>query len=348
MPAQDVPKTELRERLVAALQRALTAEASRSRWAPLVADLAAELARVPLRRLVDREQLSVALRCSLERANLERTTLPVVRQLARLMLGRLQLRPEPAGSFVPPTARARLEELVARDDFFSPALVRELTQDPAVEGVIHEVLLETLRQFSVKANPFTADWGLPALLKHLPPFGFGAIKSAFEARRGEFEARIEPEIRKFLQGFSRRAVQQVTELTLRRLGQPEFVALRQRILGALLDRSVRELAWPPDDARTELGLAAVLDIAAAACVHELWLRELETLLDELLAAHGDETLAELCAGWGIELPEPRAWADAWWPVVEAALGSEAVRTALDRVVGEALGDALASDPPEPE
>jgi hypothetical protein len=96
MPAQDVPKTELRERLVAALQRALTAEASRSRWAPLVADLAAELARVPLRRLVDREQLSVALRCSLERANLERTTLPVVRQLARLMLGRLQLRPEPA------------------------------------------------------------------------------------------------------------------------------------------------------------------------------------------------------------------------------------------------------------
>ena len=338
MVEHDGSRAELRERLAQGLRQALSAGAFRAGWGALVGELWAELARTPVRRLVDRERLGAALEAALARESLGQTTLPLGRRLARLILDRLQQRGEPVGSFVPPAARAKLDQLVARDDVIPADLVRKLTQDPAVEAVIHDVLLEALRQFSVKANPFTADWGLPALLKHLPPFGFGALKSAFETRRGEFEARIEPEIRKFLQGFSRRAVQQATELTLRRQSEPEFAALRQRILAAVLERPVRELGWPADDPRTELALDAAAETVAAEAVGSVLRQELATLLDGLLAAHGDadETVAELCARWGTTLPDPGPWAAAWWPVVEAALDGEAMRRAITRAVDEAL------------
>jgi len=60
-----------------------------------------------------------------------------------------------------------------------------------------------------------------------------------EAIRAEFERRLEPEIRKFVAVFSRRAIGEMTEAVLARSQDPKLVELRQ-----VLQR--KEMPLPPD------------------------------------------------------------------------------------------------------
>src|SRR5262249_37749361 len=139
-------------------------------------------------------------------------------------------------------------------------LLREALENEAAEEVMRDVLYDALKEFSEKVNPFFADWGLPSLLKKLSPFGLGAMSKGFDSVRVEFDRRLEPEIRKFLLGFSRRALKNVADFTIDKADEPEFVAIRKRLVHFLLERRVAELCPEPDDGRAAMARDIALDL----------------------------------------------------------------------------------------
>jgi len=334
-PTEDEPGTRSR-RIARRIQRELVSGALREQWGAAVATVVDDLLRTPVERLVDAERIRRALTASLSRPAVEESTQPLVRHAMRLCMARLASRSEPAGDFVPPSARSSLDELVARPDIVPAEIVQEVMRDPAVEEVLRDVLFEALRQFSESASPFTAEWGLPALLKRLPPFGAAPLRKAIETMRADFDKRLEPEIRKFLAGFSKRAARRATELSLRKQQEPEFIALRQRVVSAVLKRELGELVWPPDDPRGELLIEVVVETVGHVLVHDALREELDRFLDAALEAHGDRPLGDVLRDLGVEVPDVAAAAEAYWPLVEQILDSQALGSALEQVVADAL------------
>lgn len=325
-------------RLAVRIQHELVQGPLREEWGNSAATVLAELQATPVRRLLDVERVRAALHASLSEPAVERATQPILRHVMTLVMARLAARREPLTEFVPERARQQLDELVAHPDIVPASIVREVMTDPAVESVLRDVLFEALRQFSENVSPFTAEWGLPALLKRLPPIGAGPIKTAIKTMRADFDKRLEPEIRRFLAGFSKRAARRVTELSLRKQQEPEFVELRQRILSALLKRELGELVWPPDDRRGELLIDAVVSITGHVALHEVLRAELDQALDTAIETYGDRTVGEALAALGVALPDLTAMAEAYWPAAEQVLSSDTVRDHLERAITAALAE----------
>lgn len=341
LPPDDTP--DRAERLASRIQQQLLQGPVRATWGAQAAALVNELLQTPVADLLDDRRVRSALRASLAEPAVERWTLPLVRRCMALVMTRLSARAELAEQFVPEGARRSLDALVARPDVVPAAIVQEVMRDPAVEEVLRDVLFEALRQFSQSASPFTAEWGLPALLKRMPPFGAAPIRKAIESMRVDFEKRLEPEIRKFLAGFSKRAARRATELSLRKQQEPEFVALRQRVVGALLKRELGELVWPPDDPRGELLVATAVETVGHVLAHEVLQQELETLLELALETFGERTLGEALDELGIELPDVEQVADAYWPLAERVLASATLGSALEEAVAAAFADEAEDD-----
>lgn len=336
-PAQDQPPRALdaatSARWVAVeAQQAIVARLAQGGFAELVTQLRSELLSLRLGPLLERDRIDPLLDHALSTEQARGLAEPLARRSGQLVLAQLQQVSAPVDELIGPSARQHVDELIALPELLPAGLLEGIAHDPAVEAVMQEVLLDALKQFSHRANPFTAEWGLPALLRHLPPIGFGALKAAFEARRTEFEERLEPEIRKFVQGFARKAVDRAVELSARKQGEPELVALRKRIARAILRHPARELAWKPEDVRGAL----LVEIAASALGHLLVggivRARLDALLAELRSTAGHLTVGRALAAWQLELPAPRAWADAAWPVVEPLLAGEAARRLLEQAL----------------
>jgi hypothetical protein len=325
-------------RIARSIQHALVAGRLRDDFGAAAATWVEQLGATRMAELVDAEPIRAALTASLDHGMVRGWTLPLCRHAVRLGMARLAARGEPVADFVPPAARQALDQLVARPDVVPPSIVQEVLQDPAVEEVLRDVLFEALRQFSESASPFTADWGLPALLKRLPPFGASPIRKAIESMRADFEKRLEPEIRKFLAGFSKRATRRAADHWLRKQQEPELRALRQRVVSALLKRPLGELSWPPDDPRGELLLEVVVETVGHVLVHEALRQELDELLDRALAAFGDKTVGEALEALGVGLPEVAGVARAYWPLVARTLEGEPFGAALEKAVAAALRD----------
>jgi hypothetical protein len=290
----------------------------------------------PVAQLVDRPKLDAALDLALCVGVSGTWTIPLARRLAELVMVRLRARPESMEHFVPQSAREKLDELVGLPEVIPETLVNELSKDPAVEALIQDVLFEALKQFSHKVNPFVAEWGLPALLRHLPPFGFGALKSAFEARKAEFEERMEPEIRKFVQGFSRKSVERLRDLALRKQKEPELVALRKRLLGVVLARPLRDFVWSPEEPQTKLALDAAAEITRHVAAAPLVREQIEELVEAGLRSHGDKTLRAVLEELGVKPPDPKAMAEAYLPLGRAALRSSLLCEAVEEAIAEVL------------
>ena len=78
--------------------------------------------------------------------------------------------------------------------------------------------------------------------------------------RLEFDKRLEPEMRKFLQGFSRRAVRRMADLVVQNNDEPKFTALRKSMVAFLYDQELRELVANVDDESAALWNAIGVDV----------------------------------------------------------------------------------------
>ena len=329
---------ELKARHIAFMQARLVSSEAERDWRTNVEAAGVALLDTKVADLVDPERLADAIDAILNKAIVHRALRPAIVAAAVIVESRLRSDHNKAGEYVTPEVRARIDRLMEQPGLMPERLWREALENPAAETVMRDVLYEALTEFMDKVNPFFADWGLPGLLRRLSPFGFGAAGKVLESVRAEFDRRLEPEIRKFLRGFSRRALSHVADLSIKKADEPEFIAIRKQLVGWVLDQPVGELCPPPGDVRSDAARVAALDWMEHLLARPDLRHEWRDAIDDLCTLHARQTLREALASYGIDpsvvVGAAGAVADASWPAVKAALSSEAVRGWVEKVVGE--------------
>lgn len=268
---------------------------------------------------------------------------PVAREIDRRVTASLRSDDARLGDYVPPAARQAIDELLARPDLVPEDLVRRIFEDEAVEEIMRDVLYDALVEFNSTVNPFFADWGLPALIKRFVPIGSGAVLKSMSAVRGEFDKRLEPEIRKFMLVFSRKSKSRVADFVIAHAGDPKLVALRQSVVAFFYGETLASLTKNiDDDARLST------DEAREAILLELLARDrprerLIAAIEDLLREHGEEPIGAWLERIGVrETPNLEAIAELLWPFVRFALESPPARAFYERVTWDfyaSLGDA---------
>lgn len=241
------------------------------------------------------------------------------------------------GSYVPKEGRAKIAALLARPNLVNPKLVREVLAQEAMEDLMREVLFDALKEFNQNVNPFFAEWGIPGLIKKVMPIGSGAVLKSLDSVRGEFDKRLDPEIRKFLGAFARKALDRTANLMIDKGDSPKFIELRRAVAEWLYAQPVGELARAVDSEAVALGREAGVLIAAHAAAADELSRELTEAIGAFYTRHEGEPLASVLAHYDVTYaPDFDALADGTWPLVRTAAKSA---TALDwatQVYGEFL------------
>jgi hypothetical protein len=342
----------IRARQAAFLLDRLVSPAAREEWRANVRATWEELLGARVGDIVSPETVADGVEALLDRAAVDGTLRPAAKAIVAAVTAEARRDTAPATSYVPAEVRAGLDALLDRPKLVPEQLVREILVSDAAEEVMRDVLFEALKEFSEKVNPVVAEWGLPALLKKLSPFGLGGIGKGLEAMRAELDKRTEPEIRKFLLGFSRRALKQMADFTIAKADTPPFVALRKHAAAWLLGRPVAELAAPAGEETARLAEAWAIDAVAALLVHPTLRARRRALVEGAVRARADETLGDALKALGITaIPDLDAITRASWEPVTALLTTEVARSHMNRMIDEFYDRELArldyEEPTEP-
>lgn len=333
---------DLKARHLAFLEARLASPRAAEEWSANAASVYVTLLGTRIGDVIDATQLADAFDSVLTADAVNGAVSPVARRLLPILLKTIYAQKGPLDAWVPDPARANLDALLEHRGIVPDRLIREIVAHEAVEEVMRDVLFDGLKEFSEKLNPFTAEWGIPSILKRIAPFGVG-IGKGFESMRTDFDRRLEPEIRRFLVGFTRRGLRRMVEGFLRDAHEPKGIALRKHLCAWLLHEELGDLARGLNPEIMAMAQAIGLDITAFALTREELRTARRAVISDALAAVSDRTVGEAFADLGVTFePDVAVLARATWPMVRTALSSPAVKAWIAAVVGEFYDVELAS------
>lgn len=326
---------ELQKRHVAFLTKRLTDERGKSDFAASLAAAHEDLLGRRISEVLDPKTIVDGVHAVLTAEAVRGHFAPIAREVVRRVVLALHTEQSKLGDYVPTEARKAVDELIGRADLVPPELIKKVIDSDAVESVMHDVMYDALTEFNESVNPFFADWGLPALIKRFMPIGAGAVLKSMTAVRSEFDKRLEPEIRKFLLGFSRKSKTKLADFIVTSAGDPKQVALRKSIVAFFYEESLAQITKNfDDDARLEVDEAAVaitLEVIRRGRPRERLLAELENFLSE----HGNETVGAWLGRIGAtDRPPLDAIAELVWPFLRLALESPPAVAFYERVTAD--------------
>lgn len=287
---------------------------------------------LPLRKVLEPKRLVDGLAKVLTNDAVRGVLSPIAREIHRRVVASLRTDDAKVGDYVPAEARKAIDEIAARPDLVPESLIRKVFEVEVIEEIMRDQLYDALVEFNESVNPFFAEWGLPALIKRFMPIGSSTVLNAMSSVRAEFDKRLEPEIRKFLLGFSRKSKNKLADFLVSSAGDPKMVALRQSIVSFVYEETLAAMTKNvDDDARMnadEAVEAIVLETLRRDRPRERLLAELEKLVDE----HGDETVGQWLERIGVTArPELEALAELLWPWFRLVLESPPARAFWERV-----------------
>lgn len=334
MPITPADLAHLKQRHLAFLAARLTSPEAEAEWRASLAAGFADLLSMRLRDLADAPALAGALDTILTAGAVAQAARPAAERLLPIVLREIAAEPGKLGDRVPAGARKKIEDLLARPNALSDRLLRELSEQQAVQDVMRDVLHDGLKEFSEKVNPFIAEWGIPSLLKKMSVFG-GAMTKGLESVRAELDRRTEPELQRFLAGFTKKGLRRMVDAAVSRSTDPASIALRKHMLAWILDQEIASLAADLDPTSIAMAQDITLDILAAEVGTEARKAQRRRLIDEALAAAGDRTVGEILLALGVTfIPDFDALARASWPAVKAIVSAPSVQAWLGKIVGE--------------
>jgi hypothetical protein len=336
MTAVLTPETlaALEARQIAFLEARLTSPEAEREWRANAAKAREALMAARVGDVIDPASLADALESTLTAGAVERVARPIARRLLPVVLAELRADRGRVGERVPPPARARLEALLARPGSVPDRLLREIAQQDAIEEVLRDVLYDGFKEFAERVNPFTAEWGIPSLLKRMSVFG-GAMGKGIEAVKAEFDRRLEPEIRRYLASFSRRGLDRMVDVTIARADQPASVALRRHLLAWVLEQEIGVLAREADAEAIAIVQEIGMDVTALELDRAEGRARRRAILGEIIDGAKDRTVGEALASLGVTVQvDDEAVARASWPLVKTLLSSEPARAWIASLVRE--------------
>lgn len=317
----------------AVLERATGPEAERL-WQDNLEALYDAILAAPVGQILHPRTTSDAVESALSEDAVDNGARPAARLFWILLLGQLRDDKRRVGDYVSDAGRDSLEELAARPDVVPERLLREILEDEAAREVTADLVYDALREFQDKVNPFFADWGLPALLKRLGPFGLGGMGKTFDSLRGEFEKRLEPEMRRFLATFTGRGVKRAANYVIDHAGDRAFIALRKRLVRWVLDQTVAGSVASAGEPLLNRGQEIIEELAAYGIGLDSVRARRRLVVEQLVALHADQPLGEALAQYGITArPDFELLARLTWPLVRTALSSDAGKRWLASLTG---------------
>ncbi|MCA9619929.1 MAG: hypothetical protein KC731_12980 [Myxococcales bacterium] len=319
------------------LRRFLSGEEARARFVVAVDAAFDELRARPLRELLPLPALSAWVASVGQESFARAVARPVAALLVEELAREIAPRKDTPAGLIGSEGRQAIERLVARPDVLSPALLRKLTADPALEAAMRDVIYDAIVAFNAKTNPFVASWGLPSLVEALPKLGRAPVKKGLEVVRAEFERRLEPEARRFLEGFARTSLDHLVGILIERRAEPEMVALRRHLAATLLAEPFDQLLWPVDDPRHELLVAGVTASVEGVLTSSRARQLVDRFVERLHETYGPQTLDAIAESRGFDLGSVdwAPWLTLLWPTVAAGLRQDATLEALGEVLREA-------------
>jgi hypothetical protein len=333
---------QIEARHLAFLSARLVSPEAAVEWRAQIAAAYETLLAARVGQVVDASALADALDAALTGEAIERAARPLARHLLPLVLGALRAERGTVRERVPASTQLRLDALMARPSLVPERLLSEIVDQDAVDEIMRDVLYDGFKEFSEKVSPFTAEWGIPSLLKRMSVFG-GAMSKSLDAVKAEFDRRLEPEIRRFLAGFSRRGLHRLVEVTIARADQPTSIALRKHLVAWVLDQEIAALAREADEETLALAREIGLDIAAAELERAEGRARRRALIEATVQGAKDLTVGEALEALGVSLRvDTEALAAASWPAVQTVLGSSSVKGWLEKMVREFYAGEAAS------
>lgn len=334
MPLTQADLAQLRARHLAFLKARLLSPQAEAEWRANVAAIWKDLLAAKVSAIVDAPAVHAALDAVLTPEAVDRAARPIGQRVLPIVLRELGAEQSKLGDHVPEATRKKIEALLARPSALPDRVLRELADQEAVQEVMRDVMFDGLKEFSEKVNPFIAEWGIPSLLKKMSVFG-GAMTKGLESVRAELDRRMEPEIQRFLAGFTKKGLRRMVDGAVSRSNEPTSIALRKHMLAWILEQELAALMKDADAASIALGQEIVMDVTAAELGRADRKAQRRRLLDEALAAAGDRTVGEVLAALGVSFePDFEAIATATWPVAKAVLAGPAVQGWLEKVAGD--------------
>ncbi len=301
-------------------------------WRACLEEAGGALLQCKLGDLASAESLSSAIIKAFER---DKTIEALARKVQLEWVAWLRADKTLLGEYLPKSAQKIIDALLERPDLIPENVVRNFFEQDALDSVMRDLLYDTIKSFNDSVNPFFAEWGLPSLIKRFIPIGSGALLKSMEAVRGEFDKRLEPEIRKFLQVFSRKALRKLGDITLSSSSDSKAIGVRKAIVAWLCTQETRSFVANLD--KGSLGLFQDLEIEIAAHVTQMKATRklVNDVLDSFFTIHADRTLADIFSHYGVSpAPDYQALADHTWPFVKAVVVSPPFRARLGSFVSD--------------
>jgi hypothetical protein len=327
---------ELKRKQIAFLQSRLVSDAARVDWRTNLEAGYKTLLDHKLSDLASPESTIAWIESALLHETFDGATAPLYTKLHGNIVERLNSDAATLKSYIPSSAKANIDLFLQRKGLIPEHLVREVFEQDAMEEVMRDVLFDALKTFNESVNPFFADWGLPGLIKRFLPIGSGAVLKSMDALRAEFDKRLEPEIRKFLQGFSRKALKKMADFTIASSDEPKSVDVRRAVVAWFYEQDVKSLVeLSGREGGHELGRAIVLDIARHVMSLDASKIQRREAVSRFFANHADKTLSEILAAHGITAnADFDAIAAASWPVVATTLSSEPAKAWFTSLISD--------------
>jgi hypothetical protein len=326
---------DVRARFKTFMQARLTSDRARAEWRAELERGWAMLLETKLLALVEPASLLKAVENATRREAFEKVVAPVFVAGRKDIFPIVKSNDDTLGTYVPKDARDAIDELLGKPGFMHDKLVEEIMKQEVVEEIMRDILSDALEEFNDKVNPFFADWGLPGLIKKFVPIGGGAVLRSIESVRGEYDKRLKPEIKKFLQGFSRRALDKTAKAIIARADDPQSVALRRALAKWLWEQKVKDLVANVDDEKWALGEKAGLLIAQQTAQTKRVQDARNDLVYAFFKKHDGHTVKEALAAYGVDpVLDFDILAEATWPAVKAIATSEVAMSYVAGIVAE--------------
>ncbi|HLM71757.1 MAG TPA: hypothetical protein VK459_03670 [Polyangiaceae bacterium] len=330
----------LKTRQIAFFEARLTSPGAEEEWRKNVAAAYGELLDKRAGDLVDIKVFTEAVDAALSSEMVQSTLRPLAKEAMAALRREILGRRDKIGDHVDAKARTKLDALLERPKLFPDRLARELIKEEAVEEVMRDVLYQTLKEFSEKVNPFFADWGLPALLKKLSPFGLGGMKKGLDAFQAEFNRRLEPETRRFLQGFTGQGLRRMVEQMIAKSDEPKSIAVRKHLAAWMLEQEVASLVRSLDAEGVGIFEELSLDLVEGALANEALRKRRREVIEAAFEAHKDRSIREALAAFGAKAPpDVDVFARAAWPFARAILATPAARAWISQMIEEFYAEA---------
>lgn len=324
----------LKQAHIAFLEARLGSEEARADWVRAFRDGYAWALTLKVRDVVDPVAASEGITKALGAESIKTLFAPVARDIHRRVLASMKSDEARLGDYVPAQARLAIDDLLERSDLVPEKLVREVFAQEAVEDAIRDILHDGLKEFNETVNPFFADWGLPALLKRMP-IGGGAILKSMGAMRGEFDKRLDPEMKKFLLVFARKAKVKLADFVITKGGDPNSIALRKNVVSFLYSQSMKELLAGVDDAASKRSEIAAEHVVLTTLEKDHPRELLRKGIEAFLKDHGGATFGEWLGKIGASgEPDLDAWAELLWPHVKRGMESPVARAFFAKITSE--------------